>query len=98
MAGSQGGALLPECWNCERGDSDAVAVPLRAPAAGHAVVTLCRACHAATYVPLAGEVDQPMPGTDPGTRVLVVEDAPSLQRLLSLALEAEGYAVDVAAN
>ncbi len=86
------------CWNCEREAEESVSVTLGAPGRGQTALTLCHACHASSYLPLAAQAGDVTPRTDEVRRVLVVDDDPHIVRMLAATFEGEGYAVDTAAH
>ena len=98
MASSQRQPSDPVCWNCDRRAHDAVPATVRTPAGGHIALTLCRACYASSYLPLAGGGQELMPGDGPSKLVLVVDDEPDIVWMLRHTFEGRGYAVDDAAN
>ena len=86
------------CWNCDRRAHDVVPATVGSPVGGHIVLTLCRACYASSYLPLAGGGQELMPGDGPSKLVLVVDDEPDIVWMLRHTFEGKGYAVDGAAN
>ncbi len=89
---------LTTCWNCDRRVPETIAATLRTPSGEQVILPLCQACHASSYLPLAGEAGDGAPRADQGRTVLVVDDDPDILRMLTAAFEDEGYAVETAAH
>lgn len=83
------------CWNCDVLSRHPVKVPFGRPSAE---LTLCPSCFRARFVPLLTGGMQARRTHDALPTVLVVDDDPSMRRLLTFALRGEGFAVEIAEN
>lgn len=86
------------CWNCDRTSRNVVTVPLEPVSGGRFELTLCHECFRSCFAPLLIGGSPRRRASEPQPTVLVVDDDPGVRRFLMLALECEGFNVDMAAN
>jgi CheY-like chemotaxis protein len=86
------------CWNCDENVSKVVQVFLQASRGSPVPLSLCESCYASFYLPLVSNVALPDSASHPTRTVLIVDDDPSIRTFVSMALEGEGFQVDLAAN
>jgi len=86
------------CWNCDRISTDTVLMPLESASGSRIALTLCQHCFTSSFAPLLTGRAPSCQGAAARPTVLVVDDDPSIRRLLRLALEGNGFQVDMAAN
>jgi CheY-like chemotaxis protein len=86
------------CWNCDETVGKIVRVFLQASRAEPVALSLCERCYETFYLPLAETMAHANRESDPDQTILIVDDDPHLRTFVSLALEGEGFRVDLAAN
>jgi CheY-like chemotaxis protein len=91
-------APRPVCWNCDENVGKVVRVFLQASRSEPVTLSLCEPCYVSFYLPLADTMAHSTRESDPSQTVLIVDDDPNIRTFMSLALEGEGFRVDLAAN
>jgi CheY-like chemotaxis protein len=83
------------CWNCDLLSRHPVKVPFGRPPSE---LNLCQFCYRSSFVPLLAGGTPARRARELQPTVLVVDDDPSVRRLLTFALRTEGFAVQNAEN
>jgi CheY-like chemotaxis protein len=86
------------CWNCDETVDHTRDALIWLPSGRQSVLTLCYPCYASIYVPLAPQAMDLRPKDLRGGTVLVVDDDPSMQSVLTVWLQGEGFTVQTASN